>query len=149
MRDVNRTIRIAKEQDMEQVVGILGQAGLSSAGVDENVDNFIVVENHQEKIIGAVGIEPIEKDGILRSLVITQEGGVDSLFELLECAVSLAKEKEMQHLYLLSKKATTSTLFQMFGFDKVDNPIPEHIQNSEHVQNTTNSWSATMFVRKL
>ncbi|OIJ11759.1 hypothetical protein BKP37_15050 [Anaerobacillus alkalilacustris] len=125
-------IRIATEKDLLPIQHLLAKASLSKRGIEQNIDNFLVVEDPNKKIIGTVGIEPIGKDGLLRSLVLTSENWNAKIgLNFIELAVSYGKQKGYENLYLLTNSSLP--FFEYIGFEILDeDKIPVHLKQSEH-----------------
>jgi amino-acid N-acetyltransferase len=125
-------IRIATEKDLLPIQHLLAKASLSERGIEENIDNFLVVEDPDKKIIGTVGIEPIENDGLLRSLVMSSESWNAKIgLDFIELAVAYGKQKGYERLYLLTNSSLP--FFEYIGFKILEeNEVPEHLKLSEH-----------------
>ncbi len=129
-----KQIRTATEQDIEKVREFLGQAEVSADGIESIIDHFILLEDAEQKILATLGIERIEKDGLLRSLVISPGMDQTNLLALFKSAISLAKHKEIRRLYLATNKQASIQFFAMLGFGQVEtNELPEHIKGSNHI----------------
>jgi N-acetylglutamate synthase-like GNAT family acetyltransferase len=129
-----KQIRTATEQDIEKVREFLGQAEVSADGIESIIDHFILLEDAEQKIIATLGIERIEKDGLLRSLVISPGVDQTNLLTLFKSAISLAKHKEISRLYLATNKQASIQFFAMLGFGQVEtSELPEHIEGSNHI----------------
>ena len=127
-------IRIATDKDLLQIQHILVKAGLSKEGIEQNIDNFLVACTADKKIVGTVGIEPLGRDGLLRSLVLTSETWNAKIgLDFIELAVAYGKQKGYETLYLLTN--SSFPFFEYIGFQVVEETkIPEHIRDSEHFQ---------------
>lgn len=125
-------IRIATEKDLLPIQHLLAKASLSERGIEQNIDNFLVVEDPEKKIIGTVGFEPIENDGLLRSLVMSSESWNAKIgLDFIELAVSYGKQKGYETLYLLTNSSLP--FFEYIGFRILEeNEIPKHLRASEH-----------------
>lgn len=129
-----KQIRTANEQDIEKVRAFLGQAEVSSEGIESIIDHFILMEDTEQKIIATLGIERIEKDGLLRSLVISPGVDQTNLLTLFKSAISLAKHKELRRLFLATNKQASLQFFTMLGFEQIETEeLPDHIQGSNHI----------------
>lgn len=129
-----KQIRTANEQDIEKVSAFLGQAEVSSEGVASIIDHFILLEDAEQKILATLGIERIEQDGLLRSLVISPGVDQTNLLTLFKSAISLAKHKELKRLFLATNKQASIQFFAMLGFEQVKmDELPGHIESSNHI----------------
>lgn len=129
-----KQIRTANADDIEKVIMFLSKAEVSTEGIERIIDHFILMEDKEQNICATLGIERIEKDGLLRSLVISP--GVDqaNLLALFKSAISLAKHKELKRLYLATNKQASIQFFEMLGFGQVEaSELPNHIKNSTHI----------------
>ncbi len=125
-------IRIATEKDLLPIQRLLARASLSKRGIEQNIDNFLVVESPAKKIIGTVGIEPVGKDGLLRSLVLSSENWNAKVgLNFIELAVAYGKQKGYENLYLLTNSSLP--FFEYIGFKILEEKeIPAHLKASEH-----------------
>ncbi|WNF37272.1 GNAT family N-acetyltransferase [Bacillaceae bacterium IKA-2] len=125
-------IRIATEKDLLPIQHLLAKAGSSKQGIEQNIDNFLVACAPDKKIIGTVGIEPLGKDGLLRSLVLSSESWNAKIgLNFIELAVAFGKQKGFQKLYLLTN--TSLPFFEYVGFKIMDEAeIPECVKASKH-----------------
>lgn len=129
-----KKIRTANEQDIEKVTAFLGQAEVSADGIDLIIDHFILLEDTEQKILATLGIERIEQDGLLRSLVISPGVDQTNLLTLFKSAISLAKHKELNRLFLATNKQASIQFFEMLGFKQAETTeLPEHIKDSNHI----------------
>lgn len=69
MNSQNASIRAAKPKDLSSICELLASARLPTAGVDEHLDRFSVVEA-EGAIVGVGGIEIHGSAALLRSLVV-------------------------------------------------------------------------------
>lgn len=129
-----KRIRTANVNDIEQVRVFLGQAEVSAEGIESIIDHFILMEDHEQNILATLGIERIEEDGLLRSLVISPGVDQTNLLTLFKSAISLAKHKEISGLFLATNKQASIQFFAMLGFSQVEEDLlPNHIKNSNHI----------------
>lgn len=125
-------IRIAAEKDLLPIQHLLAKANLSVEGIENNLENFLVVEASDKKLVGTVGIEPLERDGLLRSLVLASENlNAQIGLNFIEVTVSFAKQKGFKNLYLLTNSSLP--FFEYIGFQILDDKeYPEHLKKSAH-----------------
>ncbi|WP_078543415.1 GNAT family N-acetyltransferase [Litchfieldia alkalitelluris] len=132
---MRENIRIATENDIDVVKDFLGRSEVSSEGVESIIDHFIIMEDELGKLQATLGVERIGKDGLLRSLVVTSNIEQTQILTLFKSAVSLAKHKEMQDLYLVTNREASVVFFTMLGFSRVDEvEIPETVLYSQHIR---------------
>lgn len=128
-------IRYAGIEDVTRLEMFLDKAKLSSDGLNQAVEYFLIMENSFGEIIGTLGIEPLGKIGLLRSFVVTTDATEKDLFILFEQILSLAKERELETLYLATNKKSSLELFQLIGFTEEEMiSLPEALYDSEHVK---------------
>lgn len=128
-------IRRATKQDILSVTAFLTKANLGTDGLNETIEHFLLIESVDKGIQATLGLEPIGKEGLLRSLVISEGLGENDLFLLFEQMMMLAKEREFEALWLATNKQGASTFFEILGFTKVDSEeIPDSLLASEHIQ---------------
>lgn len=130
------TLRTAMPHEARSLGDLVRQAGLGADGINkEGIKNYLVVENDQGEMIGTVGLERVEKDGLLRSFVIKKEYSNENLFlRLIQRILLYCKEKGVETLYLLTKAVH---LFEPLSFKPVPaKKAPIHIENTDHYKKT-------------
>jgi len=133
-------IRVANHRDVQAVKTFLSRSEVSSDGIETIIDNFIIGENGNKQVVATLGIERLGGDGLLRSLVVTPEIEQTQILMLFKSAMSLAKHKELQHLYLATNKSASISLFSMLGFEKVDkDQLSPHLLTSPHMKQLVES----------
>ncbi|MCA1065471.1 hypothetical protein LCL98_18765 [Rossellomorea aquimaris] len=129
-----KVIRQATQEDIWEVTAFLKKAGLSTEGIHNSVDCFLVVEDSEKQLIGTLGIEVQEEVGLLRSLVVTSSFDSEELFALFQEILKLAKEKELSRLYLISNRRASLQFFDLLGFQQEKDPFVEDLKNFVHAQ---------------
>ncbi|QOR66524.1 hypothetical protein IM538_22660 [Cytobacillus suaedae] len=128
-------IRVANENDINRLKEFLGQANVNADGVETIVDNFILMEDPKGNLVATLGIERLMKDGLLRSLVMSPKLDQTQILSLFKGISTLAKEKELENLYLATNKHASVEFFTMLGFGKVEvEELPDHLKESKHMQ---------------
>ena len=127
-------VRKAKEQDMLPIQRLIAKAGLRDEGIEQYIESFLVVEDEDQNLIGTVGIEQYETDGLLRSLVLDSPIWTAQLsLEFLQLTLKYAEEQDMEMVYLCAKG--TNALFRQLGFREIEKEeIPDQINSSPHFQ---------------
>ncbi len=108
------TIRQAITEDYDTIKKLLESLDLPVQGVQEYLDNFIVLI-HGSEIIGTVGLEIYNNKALLRSLGVKnrfQNKGLGS--RLYEDILKKAKNENIKEVYLLTE--TAEEYFSSFGF---------------------------------
>jgi N-acetylglutamate synthase-like GNAT family acetyltransferase len=62
-------IRRAKKDDLETVLALLQESSLPPDGVADALDNFILAEGNNFRVVGAAGLEVYGRFALLRSVV--------------------------------------------------------------------------------
>lgn len=130
-------IRKAEQTDLETIQGLLLGAGVSTRGVEGQLEGFLLVEaddDGQKSAVGTVGLEIIDgKYGVMRSLVIKKGANTAHLgAELIRLFVAYVESTEIQQLYLLTQ-STATPLFIHIGFSTIHrDEVPEAVAQSPH-----------------
>jgi N-acetylglutamate synthase-like GNAT family acetyltransferase len=129
-------IRQANKHDLEGLKEYLALAGLSTEGLsEETASYFLLLENEDCSWRGTLGIEPFSSKGLLRSLVVATEQAHNDILILFQHALVLAKEKNLEDLYMATNKREAVSFFQLLGFQLlVDEELPEDLSQSEHIK---------------
>ncbi|PFA68179.1 hypothetical protein CN378_08740 [Bacillus sp. AFS015802] len=129
-----KVIRQATKEDIHEVVAFLMKAGLSTEGIKDSIDCFLVVEDSENRLIGTLGIEVKEKIGLLRSLVVTSSFESEELFALFQEILKLAKEKDLTRLYLISNRKASLAFFDLLGFQQETDPYVDELESFVHAK---------------
>lgn len=141
---MNLKIRLAKDEDIIKIKEMLKKSSLSTEGVEEKENVFLVAEEinsvFTKKIVAMAGIEKRGKYGFLRSLVLRFKSG-DSVvgINFITNVIQLAKELKFKELYLLTKP-TSQLIFEQLDFVKIGiEQLPDEIKTSKHFQQSYNA----------
>ncbi|MDM5201398.1 MULTISPECIES: GNAT family N-acetyltransferase [Fictibacillus] len=128
-------LRAAMPHEARSLGDLVKQAGLGTDGMREGIGNYLVVENDKGETIGTVGLERVEKDGLLRSFVLKKEYSNEQIFlRLIQRILLYCKEKGVETLYLLTKAVH---LFEPLSFRPVPaEKVPAHVENTAHYKKT-------------
>jgi amino-acid N-acetyltransferase len=128
-------IRQAETTDVEKIADFLNKAEVKVEGLEEWLDYFLLMETEEDQaLIGTIGIEPFEKVGLLRSMILSK-GTVEDILFLIQQALKLAKEKEMDAIYCSVTNQYSLQLFQLLGFQRIDmDDIPHILKESNGVK---------------
>lgn len=128
-------VKYAEQSDVNRVTEFLKEANLSTDGVAEAIDYFILMEDAQGELKAGIGVEPHGDCGLLRSLAMKSETAQEDLLYLLQQIFALAKEKELSSLFLASNKRSTLQFFLLIGFKQVEQAeLPANLLESKHIQ---------------
>lgn len=142
------SIRNSRPSDLPKVIKLLEQAHLPKDGVSDQFENFLILENSSQNLIGCAGLELYEQFGLIRSVVIqpdlrNKNYGAKLVLELEQ----FGKNKELESLYLLTE--TAQRFFSKHGYTVVDRPqVPKEIQDS-YEYSTACKVSAVVMTKKL
>ena len=126
-------VRCAQPGDKQKLLSFLSKAGLETEGVEEYIDYFLVLEDEDSSIRATLGIEPLGEVGLLRSLVMTSRTSEKDILIMFEQMLRLAREKELQSLYLATNKEASLPFFRALGFGKEEKGnLPKELSSSSH-----------------
>lgn len=127
-------VRCAQTEDIQRLIAFLNEASLGTDGVEESIEFFLIMEDENGRINATLGIEPLGKYGLLRSLAITQQASESDLMLIFNQMLKLAREKELESLYLATNKHSSLPFFSLIGFEqeKKEN-LPQELFSSDHV----------------
>lgn len=121
------TIRAALPSDLTQIERLLVASSLPTAGIADVLCRFLVAE-HDDVIVGVVGVEECCEYGLLRSTAVDSEWRSRGLGrQLVERAISDAESRGVKALYLLT--TTAERYFPGFGFTTIPREeVPAPVQ---------------------
>lgn len=128
-------VRSANVQDTSRLISFLEGANLGVEGVEQAIEYFLILEDDKGNINATVGIEPLGRIGLLRSLVMTSNTSEKDLMMIFEQMLILARDKRLTSVYLATNKQSSLPFFSMMGFIKEEkDQLPEELFQSEHAK---------------
>ncbi len=124
----------AVNSDLKGVYELLEEVNLPIEGIEENFENFFIIKA-DEAIIGCIGLEIYDKDGLVRSVAINPKFQGKGLgHRLLLRIQKYSLEKGLERLFLLTD--TAESFFQKFDFiliprEKIKSGITQSIEYSK------------------
>ena len=130
-------IRTSTREDQPVIYHFLGQAGLSTEGIEENEEAFFLMEDETGAIQAIMGYEQDEKEVLLRSLVVSPTIYSQYMLLFLKSIMLKLSEKLVDNVYLLTKHSVVQDLFLQLGFQQVDEvDVSEEVKKMNHYQKT-------------
>jgi len=130
MRDMK--IEVFKRDDEKEVLRLLSQAELSVKDLtNDKFKNFLITRGKDGSVIGAIGVEPYQDVGLLRSLVVhlSYRGsglGKQLVYEL----ESFARRRGIKTIFLLT--ITAGDFFRKLGYEVTHRAyVPTSITETE------------------
>ncbi|CAM3841130.1 GNAT family N-acetyltransferase [Mesobacillus thioparans] len=128
-------IRSANKEDLPKLEAFLTEAGVSPQGLAESVENFSLMENQVGQLKACLGVEPVDKAGLLRSFVVSPQIAQPDLMLLFKRAFLTAKSQELEELYLVTNKMSAISFFGSLGFEMLNqSEIPESLLEKNHLK---------------
>ncbi|CAM3603695.1 GNAT family N-acetyltransferase [Cytobacillus oceanisediminis] len=128
-------VRCAQLEDADRLTAFLEAANLSTDGIKDAIEYFLIMENESGDIKATLGIEPHGEVGLLRSLVMSASASEKDLFVLFEQILILARDRNLHSLYLASNKRNSLDFFRLLGFKQEETKqLPEVLFESDHVK---------------
>jgi N-acetylglutamate synthase-like GNAT family acetyltransferase len=145
-----KTLRSATKEDHWALQVFLRQANISTIGLEEKIENFIILEEENEGICGTIGIERFERVGLLRSLVIGPSVKQLQLLQMFEHTQLHARKQELEKLYLVTNKIDYIQFFELLNFHPQDiHNAPKTLSNSEYFKEITKQQGSTLMACEL
>ncbi|WP_243291981.1 hypothetical protein [Bacillus sp. FJAT-47783] len=142
------SLRIAEQKDVGALKEFIGQAGLSTNGIENMIEQFVLLECDERDIVGCIGIEMIKKDGLLRSFVASKHINEAHLVTLWQSIDLLVKHKNIQKIYLVTHTGASSEFLKLVGFKPIHiDQVPKHIENHQHLQTMMHNETAVVMVK--
>ncbi len=122
-------VRGATPADVAPLRQLLTDAGLSTKGVVEVLENFLVAF-HDSRLVGSVGLERYGSDALLRSAAVTDDlRGLGVGHLLVERLLEKAAADLVRDIFLLT--TTAEQWFPRFGFVRIGrDDVPELVKTS-------------------
>ena len=123
----------AKASNLEDIYSLLKLVNLPIEGVEETIDNFLLLirqTDSEEELVGCVGLEKYEVYALLRSAAIHPDHQGKSYGKQLTLAiVAYAKLIGVEQIYLLTGSA--EPFFKKMGFSTIErSQVPAIVKTS-------------------
>jgi amino-acid N-acetyltransferase len=104
------------EDNLQQVRDLLAACALPSSDLDAGALHYFIGAWAGERLVGVVGLQPLDHGALLRSLAVAPEHRGDGIgSRLCDEAESLARAGGMSELYLLTTQAADYFAARGFG----------------------------------
>ncbi|KAA3616857.1 MAG: GNAT family N-acetyltransferase [Calditrichaeota bacterium] len=135
--------RIAKPSDFENIAVLLKSSNLTTIGVKENIENFVILI-YQKQIVGVAGYEVYGDKALLRSVAVEKRvQGNGFAKSLVKELISIINKGRLSDVYLLTE--TAPDFFRSFGFKEVSRDVvDEGIKSSEEFRSICPSTAICM-----
>ena len=124
-------IRRAEAHDLEAISGLLSACGLPPDDLTTGHLRFFVVADHDGRIRGVAGLEPMGEQGLVRSLAVSPDfRGQGVAGRLLKEIEAVAREYGVQRLFGLT--TTAEAYLTLHGYARIDRKtVPPGIASTE------------------
>ncbi|MBM7605310.1 N-acetylglutamate synthase-like GNAT family acetyltransferase [Metabacillus crassostreae] len=141
-------LKIAEEKDLGRLTDFVVKAGVSSDGISEIIDYFVLMEDGENEIVACIGVQPLNENGLLRSLVVSDKLKQAHILTLFQSIQTLAEKKGINHLFLVTNKEASVQLLSLMGFEEIDfKAIPEDLLTLEHMNGSLKEENAKIMRR--
>ena len=125
----------ASEKDVDELIEFLGSAKLNVEEVQNQYDYYLIAKNQNGRLIGAAGLIPCGKYGLLRSCVFASSFPKEKIPFLIEHLLLSASMHKLESVYMATDKISSIHFFKSFGFTEAETTqLPEEIKSSPHVE---------------
>jgi amino-acid N-acetyltransferase len=134
------------QNDFSKAINLLKKNDLPTQDITGTTKLFVMLEGND--VVGVVGLEAHDHDGLLRSLCVSEGKRNTGLgAELIDFMESYAPTQNVHCLFLLT--TTAADFFSKKGYEEIDrNKVPQPIQESTEFTTVCPS-SATVMRKRL
>ena len=139
-------IEVFKREDETEVFRLLSKAELPVKDLtDDKFKNFLIARARDGSVVGAIGVEPYQDLGLLRSLVVHPSHREKGLGKQLVCELeSFAQRKGIKAIFLLT--ITAADFFRKLGYEVTQRAhVPASIAKTEEFKNICPVSAACLF----
>lgn len=144
IKGIDYEIRKATGNDLTEILELLKRVGLPTAGVNNNISNFMVSTSRSNELLAVIGMEIAGANGLLRSLACDPnfcKQGIAA--ELVAAAVTAGREQGVKNLYLMTQSA--EKYMRKFGFKTIErHDIPEDLLKQSELDSVCPTCSTCM-----
>ncbi|MFS0654075.1 GNAT family N-acetyltransferase [Bacillus sp. 179-C3.3 HS] len=141
-------LRIATEEDTAMINAFL-EKGQAKGGVTiSSRTTFVVMEDTEGQLAGCLGLEQLnEQEGLLRSLVISDQLGQGHIVSLFQSVQTLGEKIGVDTFYVVVNLASSHDFLSLMGFSPIKE-IPESLLLSTHAKESLDKEQAILLQKK-
>ncbi|WP_026563096.1 hypothetical protein [Bacillus sp. J37] len=141
-------LKIAENQDIERLTMFVEKAGISSEGIADLIDYFVLMENGEKEIVACIGVEPVNKTGLLRSLVVSDKLKQAHIVTLFQSIQTLAEKRGITNLFLVTNKEASVQFLSLMGFQKLNSElVPAEMMTIDHMKDSLEDPNAKVMIK--
>ena len=141
-------LKIAENQDIERLTMFVEKAGISSEGIADLIDYFVLMENGEKEIVACIGVEPVNNTGLLRSLVVSDKLKQAHIVTLFQSIQTLAEKRGMTNLFLVTNKEASVQFLSLMGFQKLNSElVPAEMMTIDHMKDSLEDPNAKVMIK--
>lgn len=141
-------LKVVEESDLAKLASFVEKAGVSSEGFESLLDYFVMMENGENEAVACMGVKPVDEHGLLRSLVISDKLKQAHILTLFQSIQTLAEQKGLTHLYLVTNKEASVQFLSIMGFEEIEKAsIPQQLLSLNHMRESLKEANAKVMVR--
>ncbi len=141
-------LKIAEKKDVERLSGFVEKAGISSEGIENLIDYFVIMEDGSNEVVACIGVEPVRSNGLLRSLVVSDKLKQAHIVTLFQSIQTLSDKRGITDLFLVTNKEASVQFLSLMGFSEVKpETIPDDILSIDHMIDSLEDPNAKVMVK--
>lgn len=141
-------LKIAEKQDIERLTMFVEKAGISSEGIADLIDYFVLMENGEKEIVACIGVEPVKNAGLLRSLVVSDKLKQAHIVTLFQSIQTLAEKRGITNLFLVTNKEASVQFLSLMGFQKLKpDLVPSDMLTIDHMKDSLEDPNAEVMIK--
>lgn len=146
--DMFYQLKIAEDKDIEKVSTFVEKAGISSEGIATLIDYFVIMENGENEVVACIGVEPVNTNGLLRSLVVSDKLKQAHIVTLFQSIQTLSDKRGITDLFLVTNKEASVQFLSLMGFQKLKTElVPADLLAIEHMKDSLEDPNAKVMVK--
>ncbi|PLS18350.1 hypothetical protein CVD28_06675 [Bacillus sp. M6-12] len=145
---MNIQFRSTEASDIKELEDFYRIAGISSEGVRENYQFYLLAENEAGKKFAAIGMEPLRQIALLRSFVFDRSFPIERIPAMLQQVLWLAQARGLESVFLATDKESSLFLFETLGFSRKEyDQLPSELFSSSSVTELIHKKSAVFMCK--
>lgn len=141
-------LKIAEEKDLNRLTDFVEKAGISSEGLGNLIDYFVIMEDGNNEVVACIGVEPLDENGLLRSLVVSDKLKQAHIVTLFQSIQTLAEKRGITSLFLVTNKEASVQFLSLMGFSQIEpDVIPNELLGLEHMSGSLEDPNAKIMVK--
>ncbi|WP_338778880.1 hypothetical protein [Metabacillus sp. FJAT-52054] len=141
-------LKLAEPADKSRLIEFVEAAGSNAAGIEEKIDQFVMMTDSDKRIAACIGLEIFGEYGLLRTLVVSDKLDQAYILSLFQSIHEVGRIKKLKNYYLVAGGQGSTEFLEVIGFKQTSKAeLPEEMLGSKHIQSSLKADGSVIMVK--